>query len=257
MAARPPTTTNYGELFSNPAFNHFGTEDEAVLQGYLAMDSLWRATHDPLSVEALHQNILADFCRPIGETGVFVQDEESGTGRIKLIHAIHSFPGAPGLIRDRMVTMGFEGEVSGVDVCTVAFDATQLSITDDIVVPGTLERLQKLLGKEPGRVRLGPFKGTANTRTTKTRGMAYFPFEILGPLLGADITAHQAFELVVPSLVDAGLEVACAGLVNFLTVALVQPTEEQDAPLTVHPQAGKPGYLPGPVAINYHRENVL
>jgi hypothetical protein len=66
--------------------------------------------------------------------------------------------------------------------------------------------------------RLGPFKGTdSNTCTTKTRGMAYFPFEVLGPLLGADLTARQAFfELVVPSLVDSGLEVFCAGLVNFL-----------------------------------------
>jgi hypothetical protein len=51
--------------------------------------------------------------------------------------------------------------------------------------------------------------------------------------------------------------VACAGLVNFLTVALVQPTEEQDAPFTVHPQAVNPGYLPGPVAINYRREHIL
>jgi hypothetical protein len=94
MTAPPPTATNYGELYSSPACNPFGTEDEAVLRGYLAMDSLWRATHDPLSVEALHQNILADFCRPIGAIGVFVQDDESGTSRLKLPHGIHSFPGS-------------------------------------------------------------------------------------------------------------------------------------------------------------------
>jgi hypothetical protein len=40
-------------------------------------------------------------------------------------------------------------------------------------------------------------------------------------------------------------------------VALVQPSDEQDAPLTVYPQSGKPGYLPGPVAINYRREHIL
>jgi hypothetical protein len=45
--------------------------------------------------------------------------------------------------------------------------------------------------------------------------------------------------------------------VNFLTVALVQPIEEQDAPFTVHPQAVNTGYLPGPVAINYRREHIL
>jgi hypothetical protein len=96
-----------------------------------------------------------------------------------------------------------------------------------VIVPGTLERVQQLLGEDPGRDLLCPFKGTDdNTRTTKTRGMAYFPFEVLDPLLGADLTAWQAFELAVPNLIDDGLEVACAGLVNFLTVALVQPTEE-------------------------------
>jgi hypothetical protein len=67
-----------------------------------------------------------------------------------------------------MVTMGFEGGVSGVDVCTVAFDATQLSITDDVIFSGTLERVQQLLGEEPGRDLLGPCKGTdTKTRTTK------------------------------------------------------------------------------------------
>jgi hypothetical protein len=168
-------------------------------------------------VEALHQNILANFCRPIGEIVVFIQEDDSGTGRLKLLHGIHSFPGGPGLSLDCMVTMGFDGGVSGVDVCTVTFDATQLSIMDDIVVPGTLERVQQLLGEELWRDRLGPFKGKdANTRTTKKLWMAYFPFEVLGPLLGTDLTACQAFELVVPSLVDAGLEVVCAGLVNFV-----------------------------------------
>jgi hypothetical protein len=33
--------------------------------------------------------------------------------------------------------------------------------------------------------------------------------------------------------------------------------EEHDAPLTVNPQAEKPGYLPGLVAINYQREHII
>jgi hypothetical protein len=157
MAALPPTATNYGELYLNPAHNPFGAEDEAVLRGYLAMDNLWRATHDPLSVEAFHQNIQAGFCWPIGAKCVFIQDDESSTGRLKLLHAIRSFPGDPGLSLDHMVTMGLEGEVYGLDVCTVTFDAAQLSIRDDVAVPGTLERVQQLLDENPGLDRLGPF----------------------------------------------------------------------------------------------------
>jgi hypothetical protein len=45
--------------------------------------------------------------------------------------------------------------------------------------------------------------------------MAYFPFELLEPFLGADLTAHQVFELVVPALVDAGLEDTCSSLIDF------------------------------------------
>jgi hypothetical protein len=107
-----------------------------------------------------------------------------------------------------------------------------------------------MLNEEPGRNQLSHFRATdANTRTMKTRGMGYFPFEVLAPLLGAELTARQAFELVVPSLIDAGLDVTCSSLVDFLTVALIQPTEDDEAPLTVHVQAGKAGHLPGPLAI--------
>jgi hypothetical protein len=214
--------------------------------------------HVYLPVAELHQHLLADFSRPIGDIGVFVADDESGTGHLKLLHWLHNFPGSPGRSPDRMATMGFGGDVSGLDICTSAFDPTQLAITDDVIVPGTIDRVQQLLSEDPGRDKLGPLNAPdANIRTMKTRGMGYFPFEVLAPLLGSDLTARQAFDLVVPSLIDAGLDVACSGLVDFLTVALVQPTEDDEAPLTVHAQSGKAGRLPGPVAIHYRREHSI
>jgi hypothetical protein len=73
--------------------------------------------------------------------GVLVYDDESGTGRLNLLHGLHSFPGTPGYSRDQMVTMAFEGDVAGIDVSTVASDASQLEVTPDIVVPGTLDRV--------------------------------------------------------------------------------------------------------------------
>jgi hypothetical protein len=215
------------------------------------VNEIWRSNHNPLSVAKLHQNILADFSRPIGDIGVFVTDDESNTGRLKLLHGLHNFPGSPWHSRDCMVTMGFEGDISGMDICTLAFDPTQLAITDDVIVPGTIDRVQQLLSQEPGRDQLGPCQANgANTRTTKTRCMGYFPFEVLAPLMGAELTAHQAFEFVVPSLIDTGLDTACSGLIDFLTVALVQPTEDDEAPPMVHAQVGKAGHLPGPVAIH-------
>jgi hypothetical protein len=69
--------------------------------------------------------------------------------------------------------------VAGIDVCTVAFNASQLEVTLDVVMPGTLDRLQQLLNV---RDSLGPFNPSdVNVRTTKTRGMGYFPFPVLAP----------------------------------------------------------------------------
>jgi hypothetical protein len=100
MAALPPTVTTYGELYADPANNPFGREEESVAAYYTEVNEFWRATHSPLTVEALHQNILADFSRPIGSVGVFVYDDELGTGRLKLLHGLQLYPAPP----DRVVT---------------------------------------------------------------------------------------------------------------------------------------------------------
>jgi hypothetical protein len=173
MAAIPPTATTYDELYSDPSSNSFGKEeDELVALCYSEVNEFWRPNHSPLTVEALHQNILADFSPLLGAVDVFVYDDASGTGRLKLLHGLHSFPGTPGYSRDRMVTMAFEGDVTGIDVCTIAFDASQLEVTPDAVVPDTLDWVQQLLNEEPGRDALGPFKPSdVNVRTTMTRCM--------------------------------------------------------------------------------------
>jgi hypothetical protein len=114
------------------------------------------------------------------------------------------------------------------------------------------------LSDEPGCDALGPFKSSdVNMRTTKTRGMGYFPFPVIFPLLGMDLTTRQAFELVVPVLIEAGLQYICSSLINFLTVALVLPAEDIEVPVTVWAQAGRAGYTPEPVSINYRRTHVL
>jgi hypothetical protein len=52
-----------------------------------------------------------------------------------------------------------------------------------------------------------------NVHTIKTRSMSYFTFELLDPILGSDLTARQVFELVVPAMVDAGMEDTCTSLI--------------------------------------------
>jgi hypothetical protein len=83
--------------------------------------------------------------------------------------------------------------------------------------------------------------------------MGYFPLRLLSPILDMDLTSRKTFELVIPVLIEAGLQEVCSGLINFLTVYLVLPAEDSEVPVTVWAQAGRVGYSPGPVAINYRR----
>jgi hypothetical protein len=113
------------------------------------------------------------------------------------------------------------------------------------------------LNETPMREILGPYLSTdANVRTTKTRGMCYFPYEMLEPLLGTDLTARH-FELIVPELVDSGLEATFGDLINFLTIALVEPSLTRKETWTLQYQAKKNGYVPGPMVTSYRREHVL
>jgi hypothetical protein len=92
-----------------------------------------------------------------------------------------------------------------VDISTVAFDENQLTITPDVIVPGTLDRALQLLNDEPDTDIIGPFKVTdTHGRTTKTHVIAYFPFKMFESLLGADLAARHAFELILSVLIDAG-----------------------------------------------------
>jgi hypothetical protein len=85
-----------------------------------------------------------------------------------------------------MVTMAFEGDVAGIDICTVALDISQLEVTTNVVVPGTLDWANEELGRDV----LGPLMSSdANIRTTKTQGMGYFPFQVLAHLLNMSLTA--------------------------------------------------------------------
>jgi hypothetical protein len=158
-------------------------------------------------VKKLHQNILADFSWTVDGISVFVRDGYSPTGVLQIMHGLASFHGAPSRARYPMCTFAFEGYVSGVDVSTMVFGENQLTITQDITVPGTLDRVCQLINDEPNAESINPLKATdANIKTTNSHALTYFPFETLESLLGADIMTHQVCELIVLALVDDRFE---------------------------------------------------
>jgi hypothetical protein len=87
--------------------------------------------------------------------------------------------------------------------------------------------------------------------------MAHIPFEFMEVVLGADLTARQAYDLLVPTLVDTGYEGICEPLVDLLTVALVKPSATVDAPLTLQDRVGLEGYVPSPAVVSHRRQHLL
>jgi hypothetical protein len=149
MAVPHAIAITYRELYSEPANNPFGLDKTMKDSGYEAVYDVWRAASGALEVDVLLQNILADCSRPIGGIGVFVSDGTSSTGVLEVLHGVSVYPGVPGQARDRMKVFASLGDVEGVDVATVAFDAKQLSITPDVLVPASIDRTLQLLAEEP------------------------------------------------------------------------------------------------------------
>jgi hypothetical protein len=61
----------------------------------------------------------------------------------------------------------------------------------------------------------------------------------------------------VPAIIDAGLEAVCQPLIDFLTVAIVEPTATSLDPLTVKPCLGRLHHNPSPAVVSNRRAEVL
>jgi hypothetical protein len=54
--------------------------------GYADVSKIWRTSPGPKTVKKLHQDTLADFSRPIGDIGIFVEDTRSTAGVLKILY---------------------------------------------------------------------------------------------------------------------------------------------------------------------------
>jgi hypothetical protein len=206
MAGTLPIALNYQELYGAPTSDPFGSSEEENEDCCQAVYEVWRATNEPLKVDVLLQNIMADFNRPIGCIFGYFADQDSPPGCLRLMHSFKSFSSEPGQSRDWMQAFCSEGDIRGMDITTAGFDENQLAITADVVVPGSSERMLQLLNEEPNHEMVGPYVGTdANVRTTEDLSMVYLPFPLVAGLLGSNIMARQAYELLIPELVNAGM----------------------------------------------------
>jgi hypothetical protein len=88
-------------------------------------------------------------------------------------------------------------------------------------VPATIDRVLQLLGEEPNNETIGPFRvGDANVRTiTSTRGAMYIPYQYMSLVLGMELTGCEACLLLLPAIIDDGLQQVSKPLVDFLSLA--------------------------------------
>ena len=215
----------------------------------------------PLSAAELHRELLADFQQPIGGIAVFVNDGVNETGCLRLLHSLSSYPGTPGVpSADRLKTFTYSDDVEGIDILSIAFEEAILNTTSQVNVAGSPERHQELLDEEPDDEKLEPFNSNdANTRTLKTRLSMFVPFEFAGLVIGEQLNARQAFEVLYPAISDAGLEDVCKPLLDFLMVAnSVLPRNEcpRSSGPTGRPRSRRLSDFPTTCVVQAHQQHV-
>jgi hypothetical protein len=260
MVTIQPIPLTYCELFAEPASNPFGAEEEEAAACIASVYLNWRTTSELPDVDAVEDDLISDFSRPIGGIGMFAQHERSATGVLEVLHGFQMFPGVPCKTgRERKQLFCYVGDVLGVDLHTVAFDEEQLETTMAVNVPATIDRVLQLLGEEPNNEAIGPFRvGDANVRTiTSTRGAMYIPYQYMSLVLGMELTGRKACLLLLPAIINDGLQQVCKPLVDFLVVRITKGANDLNAPRTMQPHVGRRDFHPSPAVISHRREHVL
>ena len=165
---------------------------------------------------------------------MFVADDDAASGVLKVFHAFSSYPGVPGAVDpDRFRTFAFEGDVTGVDILSVAIDDTMFDRTGNVNIASTPERHFEVLNQDDADELVGPFADDEpNTRTAHSRYSMYILYQFVSLVIGKDLNAREAFRVLWPAILDAGMTRECAELTRFLMVAGTEPTNAA-VPVTV------------------------
>jgi hypothetical protein len=228
---------------------------------HISMYLTWRTNANAPDPDEVQEDLLLDFTRLVGGVVAFVRDTSSPAGILKVLHGFQRFPGVPGKMdQERKQVFCYEGEVTGVDMVTVAFDEEQLDYVSAVNVPRTtIERVIQLLEEEPSHHTIGPLRvGDTRVRTvTATRSCMYLPFRYMLMVLGQDLTACEACLLLLPAIVNDGLQQSCRELVDFLVVGVTKAATGIEGTYLVLPRLGLRDFQASPTVINSRHETVL
>jgi hypothetical protein len=134
--------------------------------------SVRTSTGGPINVDApdpdeVLEDLLLDFTRLVGGVITFIVDPRSSAGVLKvLLHGVQRFAGVPEKKdQERKQVLCYKGDVTGVDMVTVAFDEEQLDYVSAVNVPQTIDRAIQLLQEEPTHHTIGPLRVGDATQT--------------------------------------------------------------------------------------------
>lgn len=217
-------------LFGDPSLNPVGADPSA---GYAEILARWRLTNNPPTVPDVHRDLLTDFESPIRGVGFFVKDPNSSTGVLKVAHGFKVCSGTPGVPSAyRGKTIGYVGDVvGGIDVNTFELDPAQLErVVAATRCADTPETHQQLLSAEPAAETLDPLDSTAQAQSMiRTRTAMHIPCSLVECVLGKDLTARQAFEVVWAAVQAQGLRAHTKTLMRFLMVATTRHSTTEDS----------------------------
>jgi len=208
------------ELFSDPCHNPCGSDPA---QAYSKIFVRWHSNNSTPMIDELHRDILTDFDSAVGAIGFFVKDPRSSTGVLKVTHGFRTHAGTAGTATPcHGKTFGHVGDVvRRTNVDTFESDPNQLEWTSaDTICADNPETHQQLLDTEPEAEILEPISTTAQAKKMiRTRTAMYIPFSLVEHVLGKDLTARQAFEVIWANVQAQGLCDNTRSLMNFLMVA--------------------------------------
>jgi hypothetical protein len=85
----------------------------------------------------------------------------------------------------------------------------------------------------------------------------YIPYQCMYLVLGMELTGREACLLLLPAIINDGLQQVCKPLVDFLVVNITKGANDLTSPRTVQPSAGLRDFHPSPSVISHRREHVM
>ena len=231
---------SYLKLCEDPTCSPLGT-GPAMVERIAEYFTPWKV--DPanaassLTADDLLKEVLMDMGVTFpGAIGVFLRETGTEGGVLELLHSP-----AQHTLRDthRGKTFVYHGDLEGQDINLLEFDSNLLSLTDEATTADSIARQQEIFTANDA-LKLAPTFGRRELRTQKlrTRNSMFIPYPLVPYVLDRQLSAKEAFDVLVPVIQSLELTDACKPLLDFLLIATTQSAGVPNEPLTLQDSLG-------------------